>query len=249
MVRLLTMGDGGDAIACLPILRQLGGGDLVMTQGRNPRSFRAIAQMLIPLFKSQPYVNDAVWEDAPQGITHDTSMFRPTHYKPTRTLAESQAAFIGVSGLDLSPWLEINPNPRSSGKIVIARTKRYNNNVFPWRKVLLTYRPKLLFLGLDEERFQLEHMTGFKIEHFRIKDFLEAAQIIAGSELLISNQSSPYWLAAGMGHPLVQETEMVRKIHDSQVPRVNSVFLKDSNFPFADLPKKVKWEYIPNYEI
>lgn len=249
MVRLLTNGDGGDAVACLPILRQLGGGDIVFTQGKNPRPFRGIAQMLIPLCKAQPYVRDAAWEDRPVNITHDACGFRPTHYKPTRTLAESQAYYLGLNDLDLQPWLTAPPNPRSANKVIVARTKRYNNPTFPWKKVFIQFRGRMLFVGVDDERHVLERVGGARIDHHRVRDFLEMASLIAGSDLLISNQSCPYWLAAGLGHPLIQETEMRRGIHDSQVPRLNSVFVKQGEFPWGNLPKKMVHPYPIDYQI
>lgn len=248
MVRLLSNGDGGDAIACLPIIRQLGGGEFVFTQGKNPRPFRNIAHMLEPLFKVQPYISNVYWADKPTGISHDCCGFRPTHYRPNRTLAESQADYLGLLPLDLSPWLTVSPNPKSAGRIVISRTRRYNNPKFPWRTVFSRFKSKLLFIGLDEERHALERISGIRIEHHRVANFLDMASIIAGSDCFIGNQSSPYWLAAGMGHPLIQETENVRKIHDAKVPRPNAIYSEAGQFP-AILPQKVKWEYVPSYEI
>lgn len=239
-VRIAHNGDGGDCIAALAVIRQLGGGTLVLTQGPNQRPFEAIGRMLIPLAKAQPYIDDCVWDHAPKHCGYELINWRKPCYKPNRTLAESQAEYLGVEGLDLSPWIKVESDPRSLGKIIIARTKRYNNPSFPWRIILNKYRTQVLFVGLDEERYQLERMVGWSIPHIRVQNFLEMAKIIAGSRCLIANQSSPGWLAMAMGHPIIQETENTRKIHDSRVFRENAIFWVGGTFP-TELPHKVSW--------
>ncbi len=196
--------------------------------------------MLLPLLRSQKYIQSANWADRPTGATHQLIHWRKNFYRGTQPLYASQADSLGIKDLDPFPWLDIAPNPRSKGKIIVARTARYNNPKFPWREILPKYRYQILFVGMEEERRNLERVTGTRIEHYKIKNFLEMAELIAGSECLISNQTCAYWLAAGMGHPLIQETENIRRIHDSMVPRDNAFYSLDGEFP-STLPEKRKW--------
>lgn len=240
MTCVLT-GDIGDAIAFLPVLRQLGGGDIVFSQGRNPRPFNKGAGLLIGLFEAQPYVHSAIWSQIPGVVDYNMDKFR-SHYKPNRTLSESQADYIGMKDLDMRPWLEAPPSPISLGKIVIARSKRYTNPSFPWRKVLMHFRNKLLFVGLDDERAQLERIVGWRIPHHKVADFYALASIIRGSDFFIGNQSSPGWLAMGMGHPMVQETSP-KNNKDSMVHRFNASFVMDGAFPFENLPHQREYHH------
>src|SRR5882757_3364906 len=111
-VHLVIGGDIGDAIASLPILRQLGGGKLTMIPTPHPgaKEWKTGAMMLIPLFEAQPYVEEVEWSNIEPAADYSTARFRSQgFYSPFQTLAESQAASVGIKELDLSPWLYANP--------------------------------------------------------------------------------------------------------------------------------------------
>jgi hypothetical protein len=236
MPRFVINGDNGDCIAAMPVIRQLGGAEVVFTQGRNPRHFRAGADMLKRLFESQPYITSVIWEDHPRNVTWDACGFR-VKYRPDRTLSESIGDYFGVAHPDLSPWLtDIPPDPKMNGRILVSRTQRYNNPRFPWRNILLKFRNRLTFIGLEPERHALERIVGFSLPHAKVNDFFALAQLIQGSDLLICNQSCPYWIAAGLGQPVLQETETVRKIHDSIVPRSNAIHYIGGVLDLNNLP-------------
>ncbi len=250
MPTIVSSGDAGDVVAGMLIARHLEGSHLILTQGPPPhRPFRAMAQMLLPLLRSQPYIHSATWAERPTGATHELIHWRKQFYKPNQTLAQSQADSLGLKYLDHSPWLDIEPNPIANGKVIICRTKRYNNPRFPWRTVLQRFKNNHLFVGLDDERHQLEIMGGgVRIQHHRIKDFLEFARLIAGSECLITNQTCAWWLGAGMGHPVIQEQEMTRKIHDAVIDRPNLIYSKSGEFPIT-LPPKMKFDRVIDFQI
>ena len=207
---------------------------MVLTQGPPPqRQFRTLAHMLLPIISAQPYIHAAMWMDNPVDVTHELIHWRRPYYKPTQTLAESQAQSLGITLTDFSPWLtNIEPDPMMQNKVVVTRSPRYQNRAFPWNRIGAHYKDRLVFIGLPQEHHALQRAMGRVMPHKRIRDHLHAAQIIKGSSLFISNQTGFYWLAAGMGHPLIQECEVTRKIWDAQVPRDNAQYWKGGSIHF-----------------
>lgn len=213
----------GDAIAALASIRQLGGGHLVMTQMGNPRILRGERyESLLPLLKSQPYIQSVAWEEEPKDCEFDFTDFRKIH-GASDNLAETQARWIGLKNLDLSPWLEAESSPYSRNRIIIARSGRYQNHTFPWLSLLTTNRNKLMFVGTKEEHSAFEANIGQRVEFKPCENLLELARLIKGSELFIGNQSCPFWIAAGLGVPIVQET--YPRQPDSIIRRPNAHYI------------------------
>lgn len=227
MIRLLHTGDLGDIIACLPILRSLGGGEIVVTEskfrdrGRSPReSMRgARYEAILPLLEAQPYVSKVEWQDEPTGITHDLSNFRTMVPIPRETLADWQARYLDID-VNLDPWLTV-PAFEQHGRTVIARSRRYHNFFFPWVELIHRCAP-VTFVGLPSEHAALEQETKWGFDYQPTKDLLELAMVIAGAKLMICNQSAPYWIAAGLGVPIIQET--LEADPNSMVLRTNATY-------------------------
>lgn len=235
-VRVAHSGDLGDLIAFLPVLRQLGGGSIVCTQSNNPRSFRGGFDLLRRLVLAQPYVDEFLWEDKPQGCTHDITQFRKPFYKPDRTLSHSQANAIGITELEMEPWLWAQKSSHSTGRVVVARSSRYRNPNFPWRETLARYGDRMIFVGLPAEYQDFlstirRHRPQLKMEFYRIHDFMDLAELIAGADLTICNQSSPGWVAMGLGTPIVQETSPGNN-KDSMVERANAIYCTTNSYAY-----------------
>lgn len=222
-------GDIGDCLASLPAIRQLGGGRLVISNhpehAKLPSYYLAIKgtkyEALRPLLAAQRYITEVTYDESGKGITHDFAYFR-NFYESHTSLAQAHASHAHVENLDLSPWLEAEPDPRSAGRVIVARSPRYQNPEFPWRKVGEQIRPLMLFIGHPEEHRAFQHVVNGPVDYIRTADFLEVARLIAGSRLFMGNQSSPCWVAMGLGHPLIQET--AKSNPDSIIPRDNAVF-------------------------
>lgn len=218
-------GDLGDIIAALPVIRQLGGGHLVVgnrngSGAREPMTGKRF-EAIEPLLLAQPFLAGVRFENDARDITHDFSTFRKTTPEQGHSLATWQAAHFGIKDLDLSPWLTVSPSLNSAGMTVLARSPRYHNLAFDWRAVLAA-RPRSVFIGMEEEARQFIQFHG-SIYHARTANLLHAAQLIAGSELFVGNQSCPCWLAIGLGHPLIQE--VCTWTANSIVPRANAHFV------------------------
>ena len=194
----------GDCVASLVAVKALGGGDYKIGfrpegQRESMRGYRFDA--IQPLLTHQHYINSCEWTEKTDGFGKDFSTFR-SRYQLHGNLAEQQARHIGVQVSTIEPWLKVIPSYHDN--VVIARTSRYHNPMFPWRKIVERFKNKI-FVGSVVEHKDFQSQFG-KIEFQPTQNLLELAQVIAGCKMLVSNQSCPFWIAAGLGMPLIQET-------------------------------------------
>lgn len=232
MPRFLHNGDLGDAIACLPAVRQLGGGEIIFTQKPNPRDFSIAMKLLKPLFEAQDYIDGVYWQDRPKGIDYNFCTFRSA-WRAGTSLSGIQGLHCGIQKLDQRPWLRVEPSEETKGRVIVARSHRYRNLSFPWAKVAEKYGDRMLFVGLYPEHKDFQDTIGCTVERREVSEYLELAQLIAGSDFFVANQSSPMWVAMGLGHPLLQETNAA--LYDSIVQRDNAQFFRGP-INFSKLP-------------
>lgn len=166
---------------------------------------------MAPLLKEQPYIF-SVQLHFGQQCTYDLNHWRyqpAAVYDPFATLAERQLAQFGLGKDCLSrPWIT-GVTPKRLTPVVVNRTHRYHNPHFPWRQVLQKYNGWVTFIGTHQEYIDFEKQfgKGVCLCFYECDDLLEAAQVIAGSELFIGNQSCCYAIAEGMKHRTIQETD------------------------------------------
>lgn len=201
-------GDLGDVIAALPAIREMGGGDIVLCPSSGKDQGReslhgARYEAIKPLLLAQPYIHDVRWEKDPKNVTHDMRGFR-VNYQLGESLLDWQARFLGIEASD-APWLTAVRSSVSIGRTVIARSLRYHNPGFPWHVILNKHR-NVLFVGTEEEHKAFQVFAGRPIDYHPTKNLLELAEIIGGSHLFVGNQSCPFWIAAGLGVNLIQES-------------------------------------------
>lgn len=163
-----------------------------------------------PLIESQPYIAACkVWKDEP--IEWESEKFRNGYHSTTNTLLFAHARHARDNGVITEiptgefAWLKVDPDKGMSERVVINRSPRYQNDMFPWDVVAQKYGKALLFVGLPEEHYWFEERFG-KVEYRPTKDMLEVAKLIAGSFLFIGNQSSAMTLAEGLKKRRLQET-------------------------------------------
>lgn len=167
-------------------------------------------------------------------ISHNFTKFRADFRDPNESLAHWQSRFLGVKNLNTDPWLTVKPSEMGKGRVIVTRTKRYHNPIFDWKKVVEKYGKRLAFIGMDEEHIELERETGTTIERFIVSDLMEMASIIKGSDLLICNQSAPFWIAIAMGTPIVQEVWPEQP--NSVIPRDNARYIRTAEDFAAEFP-------------
>ena len=136
-----------------------------------------------------------------------------------------------MAGLDPDshePWLKITPDPWSP--IVINRTTRYQNHFFPWEQLVEAFGSEMLFLGHPQEYQDFCDHYGM-IGYLPTIDLFKAAEVIAGSELFIGNQSSCNAIAEGLKHRLIQETDL--STPDCIYPRENAIHCHNGELDFT----------------
>lgn len=213
----------GDIVAALPTMRSLGGGDIVISSPSGNQGRESLLgdrfESLRMLLEAQPYIGKVEWNDSPDGVTHDFSGFR-VEQQYGESLLDWQARYVGVKASS-DPWLMAIRSPASIGRTVIARSPRYHNPGFPWNAVLSKHR-NALFVGLRSEHEEFIRTVG-RVDFQPTNNLLELAEVINGANLFVGNQSCPFWIAAGLGVPLIQESWPHSP--NSQIPRKNAKYL------------------------
>lgn len=220
----LHSGDAGDCVASLAVIKAMGGGDLTICyrEGASRESMKgARYEALKPLLESQPYIGQVRWSDEPVPVDYDLSTFRHDH-KLNEDLATWQARHLNVQA-SLDPWLMSYRSTIGLGRVVVARSFRYQNMDFPWRRIVAEHKKQILFVGMPDEHKHFQIANGCIVDYHPTKDLKELAEIIAGADLFIGNQSAPFWIAAGLGVRLIQET--FPKIQNSIIKRPNAKYL------------------------
>ena len=76
-----------------------------------------------------------------------------------------------------------------------------------WKRAWEKYWGDTVFVGAADEHADFCWYVG-PVAYYPTKDYLELAQVIAGSDFYIDNQSPPFWAAEGLKKRLVLEACM-----------------------------------------
>lgn len=221
-MNISSTGDLGDVIYLLNIIRQIPGAPHTLclrssptTKAKGPEGVQRMFELLEPLVRLQPYISDVRIIQPSDPVDWKSEDFRNSgHYSKGETLMRAHLKHlikmknIGEDFTASDPWLfGIDSSPRSKGRIVINRTGRYRNEQFPWTEIVAHYRHRLIFVGMHHEWREFIGHHGY-VEFQPTTTMLEVAQLIAGSDLFIGNQSCANAIAEGLKHPLIQETHL-----------------------------------------
>jgi hypothetical protein len=214
-------GNAGDVIFALPVLKKLHeivkeplnlflkiNEPMRLSGGfvhplNNVMLNQATADMLQPLMLQQPYINGfAVYTD--EDININLSLFRKAGIRQDRgNIARWNFYTTGVTANLSERWLFVAPDTNYSKHIVVARSQRYHNPIIDY-SFLAKYKD-VVFLGVRAEYEEMKKLIP-DIKWVQVENFLEMAQIIAGSKFFIGNQSFPFSLAEGLKVRRVLET-------------------------------------------
>ena len=233
----------GDVIYSIPVIQRLGPGELQLIIGGVPAAIRKYNNgpvpaayegkismreylMLKPLLLEQPCITsllDLNPNDDPVDVDLDkfrgtvgqsfTGNFLETYFK-TFDLPYTPEDII-------TPWLTV-PEPKRVAKFVISRTLRYRSNkvatIPTWINLLQEHNiaANAVFVGLPEEHKDFEELFNVKVPFYPVNDFLEMAEVIAGCDQFLGNQTFAYGLAQGLGKSTVLETLTWRPLHQNE---------------------------------
>jgi hypothetical protein len=187
-------------------------------------------EWLRPLLERQSYITDTcTWHAGDAEPTVDLDQFRGTLFRGFEgNYVEAYHRAFGMPFAQedyVSTWLEADAAPVAP--IVVSRTFRYRdpNGDQIWREIAHDTNLDLagIFLGTKAEHEDFVRATGVDIKHHPINDFLEMANIIAGCDLFLGNQSFGYSLAVGLGKDSVLETIKIKPLQNNECyfPRPN----------------------------
>jgi hypothetical protein len=212
---VLHSGHIGDIIAFLPLYEDLGATKLYITDNKyipnmlpmNGFKYATLEPLLKNIGVDVEFVKDPDSVD----INIDTTKWQVygRYYSPDMNLLEQQAFYLGIikrnERLTINDkWIDVDPDPATKGRVVFNRTSRYRNYNFSWKDVRKYFGDRALFIGTDAEYKLFKKEVG-TIERYKVDDCLQIARAIAGSDYFVGNQSSSFWIAAAMRHPLLQE--------------------------------------------
>lgn len=207
-------GDGGDCVYSACVIRALGGGTLCLhaenwtrekMDGQKVESLRS-------LLSTQPYIDDVRWLSRDEQVDVNLNDFRSEYFRTfgrpgfpaERNLCEWMLRTHGLPVEEQNKRWLVGIEPIRRAKVVVNRTVRYQNKLFPWAKVIEKYGSDIGFVGSRDEHRLFGRQFG-PVPWIDTGSLLALAQVIAGAELFIGNQSCPYALAEGMKKRAVLE--------------------------------------------
>jgi hypothetical protein len=196
-------GSAGDLIYSLAAVKGIGGGEFYINR-EAPTDYRMSPdriESMLTLLRAQPYLSKVGVQDGWVG----TCLNQHHAWRQGLNLSDMVSSNLGIDHAPREePWLFV-PSVKRVAPVVIARSPRYHVGSFPWRRVLDTYQPDAVFVGDLWEHADFCQRFGPVSYHYT-PNYLELAQVIAGADLFVGNQSSPAAVAQGLRVPMVQET-------------------------------------------
>jgi len=247
-------GDIGDIIYSLLFLKTFG--NVVLYLGNDPKTKvrnimnSQLFDFLSPLLNSQTWLKSSYVDHVPK-VDYNLNKFRELWFSPKRTcnrLFEAYPKYFKYPALkEDMPWMNVEPIYDYDNPVIVSRSPRYQNPLFPWKQIYDKYRTRMRFVGLKEEYDDWVNKYGNQIIYTPVKDALEMARIIAGSKLFIGNQSFPMSLALSLNIPIVQE--VFNSSPDCIFNRSNVIYFKDNPIDFPDVIRTVKPPILPSIEL
>ncbi len=224
-------GDIGDLIYGLPVVRALGGGQLCLTPSGYTRvkMDAARAESIATLVTAQPYITECVFKEERNAI--DLDRWREFENQGLN-IAEMHLKAFSLSPVHChAAWIRA-PQPTPSYPVVVNRSIRYQNPSFPWPRILAEYKGRIGFVGTVQEHRPFSKMFG-PIEHLDTPTLLDLANVIAGAELFVGNQSAPLAIAEAMKKKIVQECSP--RIPNCMFKRPGTINVRDGSLELPEM--------------
>ena len=163
-----------------------------------------------PLVEFQPYVERTMLlkEYSGTSVNYNLNWFRQKfNDKDAIKQTNQNLVFLHQMACGLGygykgKWLEC-PDVPKSGKVVVARSTRYQSSHPIYEAMEKPLKEKGVFIGTSFELEVFKNCFGFAPEHHDVKDALEAAKEIKAAEAVVFNSTLFYWIAVGLGHPAI----------------------------------------------
>lgn len=233
MKKFKHSGTYGDLIYSLALVRHLGGGEFYLHLGQidwvarhyygstpppvhQGRMTEQDFEQLAPLMQAQSYISKfAVLDPQTTEITDNLDRFRAAFVGHPGNYVDIYASVWGITDsetqrqLRTQPWLTV-PGPRSipNKPYVLNRTARWQSSNCPRAYDELREQgleSQTVFVGTEQEHELFQQQTGWRLDYQPTRDLLDLAEVIAGADEFIGNQSLALSLAIGLGVPYACE--------------------------------------------
>lgn len=162
-------------------------------------------------FEAQDYITQAkILNPNTDEITHNLDRFRPLFTQHPSNYINTYCMAFGITDTETQnmisgqPWLTVPEPIKVPDKFyVINRTSRgfapteRNPQWDVWREDGVDTQS--IFIGLPQEYEEFKQFSGWDLDYYPTKSMMEMAQVIAGSEHFIGNQSVALAIAQGLG--------------------------------------------------
>jgi hypothetical protein len=235
-------GTAGDTIYSLAIAKKMGGGhfdvaignieNCIMKYTGRPadvapehvgRYTEQDYKLLAPLLERQSYItNVQQWYPGDCEPEVDLDHFRSFLYRQFEgNIIEAYHKAFGLPWDDTmynDIWLEADPVREAA--IVVNRTNRYLDPASEpvWRQMCqdADLEHNAIFVGTENEHSAFVAWTGCRIPYRPVQDFKELADLIAGADLFLGNQSMAYSIATGLGKETMLEIHKIKPLQYSE---------------------------------
>lgn len=245
-------GTAGDTIYSLAAVKKMGGGEFqigirnleptLARYGYSPeqcdpahrgRYTEQDYRLMAPLIERQPYITQVTsWNIGDQEPDVDLDSYRSVLYRTFEgNIVESYFRTFNLpftmQDYD-NPWLEADPVTETA--IIVNSTPRYRDPDAHGTWLQMCADAQLdkngLFVGTIAEYDAFVTSTKCNIKYRPVKDFLELANLIAGAELFLGNQSMALSIAMGLGKTSVVELHKIKPMQQRECffPRTNITY-------------------------
>jgi ADP-heptose:LPS heptosyltransferase len=242
----------GDIVYGLALMKHLGGGEFYLHLGQvdwigqhyygnapdpfhKGRMTQNDFEFMREFMESQDYITKFdLMNEKETAITHNLDRFRPLFVGHPANYITTYCMAFGITDLTTQitvsdgPWLSApTPRPIPGKPYVVNRTPRgftspgCNPTWTSWKDEGIDQQS--IFVGLPKEYEDFKQLTGWNIDYHPTKNMLELAEVIAGCEQFMGNQSVALSIAQGLRVPYAFEAR-------------------------GDLPMERNESYFPNHE-
>jgi hypothetical protein len=211
------------------ICRQIGWGNAGRHSGRMTK---ADFEFLAPLMEIQKSITSfKIWNGEKVDYELENRAFHLNAKVWPRNFANQDAAALNVDinkhfkTLQIDPYVDVDTPTVVKGKpICISRNPFYLENIPDITKVSewnnwidRNLADQSFFVGLPEDHAWFEDTMKIKVHYEPTSDALSLARLIAGSKMMIANQSMPGTLAVGLGATIWIETRKNTPLDNNEI--------------------------------
>ena len=211
-MNFLVNSDCGDAVYLLPMIKAMGGGNILFAKDSRPDAttpWEVRFNLLRDLLVSQPYVGVVKYHEGEK-------IDWPVDEGKSNCQSREEQVFVPYGKLMLKnheldlarfdePWLDVNKADHDFD-LVINRTTRYISNHYHMQELLRPFhQSKAVFVGVEPE-WEFFCQTVAPIPFLKTDNLLALAEVINKAKLFIGNQSCALAIAEALKKPIVQET-------------------------------------------